>query len=78
MPLRRKNIEKTLRWANKEEAKAFAKKAEELGNLGMTYAACCDYLGWDVSIRREIIAARKRKAMNREKHGKSNNKEKYC
>ncbi len=60
-------IEKKLRWANRAEAKAFAKKAEELGNLGMTYAACCDYLGWDISIRREIMAANKRKAHAREK-----------
>lgn len=65
-------IEKKLKWANKAEAKAFAKRAEELGNLGMTYAACCDYLGWDLSIRREIMAARKRKAKARERHGRIN------
>lgn len=50
------------RWASKEEAYAFAKKAEKSGNLGMSYAAACDFLGWDVSIRREIMAKQKRKA----------------
>lgn len=54
------------RWANKEEAYMFAKKAEEKGNFGMSYLACCDYLGWDVSIRRMILAKRKRKAHTHE------------
>ena len=49
------------RWANKEEAYAFAKEAEKSGKLGMSYAAACDYLGWDVAIRREIMAKHKRK-----------------
>lgn len=62
--LRRNCIERRLRWANKEEAKMFAKKAEELGQLGMSYGACCDYLGWDVSIRREILAKQRQKAKN--------------
>jgi len=40
----------------------FAKSAEELGNLGLRYVSACDYLGWDVSVRREILDKRKRKA----------------
>lgn len=64
---RRKTIEKRLRWANKQEAKEFAKRAEKLGNLGMTYVACCDYLNWDPLIRREIVA--KQKAKSRGKRG---------
>ena len=62
LPLRRKPIDKQLRWANKEEAKLFAKQAEVLGNLGLRYVSACDYLGWDVSVRREIMAKHKRKA----------------
>lgn len=54
------------RWASKEEAYLFAKQAEAKGNLGMSYLACCDYLGWDVSIRREIMAKHKRKARTHE------------
>ena len=73
MPLRRNTIEKKLRWANKSEAKAFAKKAEELGNLGMSYVACCDYLGWDLSVRREIMAKQKAAAKRREYHGNNKN-----
>ena len=75
MPLRRNTIEKKLRWANKSEAKAFAKKAEKLGNLGMTYAACCDYLGWNPSIRREIMAKQKQKGHIPRKRGILNNYE---
>ena len=70
--LRRNSIEKRMRWANKEEAKKFAKKAEVLGQLGMSYSACCDYLGWDVSIRREILAKQRQKAKNLAK------REYYC
>lgn len=77
LPLRRKSINKQVRWANKEEAKLFAKHAEELGNLGLSYLSACDYLGWDLSIRREIIAANKRKAKERERRGRNNNKEVY-
>ena len=77
LPLRRKPINKQLRWANKEEAKRFAKRAEELGNLGLSYLSACDYLGWDLSIRREIIAANKRKAKERERRVKHSNKEVY-
>ena len=72
---RRETIEKKLRWANKEEAKAFAKQAEKLGNLGMRYVACCDYLGWDPEIRREIMAkqrAKSRTSGNYSKGGMSN------
>ena len=65
----RKPINKQLRWANKSEAKVFAKRAEELGNLGLRYVSACDYLGWDASIRREIVAANKRKARARERRG---------
>lgn len=58
---------------------AFAKNAEKLGNLGMSYVACCDYLGWDLSIRREIMAKQKAAAKRREYHGSNkgynNNKE---
>ena len=54
------------RWASKEEAYLFAKKAEKEGKLGMSYLACCDYLGWDVSLRREIMAKHKRKAHTHE------------
>ena len=54
------------RWANKEEAYQFAKNAVAKGNLGMSYLACCDYLGWDVSIRRMILAKHKRKAHTHE------------
>ena len=77
LPLRRKPINKQLRCANKEEAKKFAKRAEELGNLGLSYLSACDYLGWDLSIRREIIAANKRKAKEREGRVKHSNKEVY-
>ena len=77
LPLRRKPINKQVRWANKEEAKLFAKHAEELGNLGLSYLSACDYLGWDLSIRREIIAANKRKAKEREKRVRNSNKEVY-
>lgn len=60
---RKLTIESTKnRWANKEEAYMFAKSAEELGNLGLRYVSACDYLGWDVSIRREILAKHKRRA----------------
>lgn len=52
---------------------AFAKNAEKLGNLGMSYVACCDYLGWDLSIRREIMAKQKAAAKRREYHGISKN-----
>ena len=77
LPLRRKPINKQLRWANIEEAKKFAKRAEELGNLGLSYLSACDYLGWDLSIRREIMAANKRKAKERERRVKHRNKEVY-
>ena len=77
LPLRRKPINKQVRWANKEEAKLFAKQAEELGNLGLSYLSACDYLGWNLSIRREIMAANKRKAKERERRVKHRNKEVY-
>jgi len=72
-----KPISKQMRWASKEEAKLFAKHAEELGNLGLSYLSACDYLGWDLSIRREIIAANKRKAKERERRVSNSKKEVY-
>lgn len=47
----------------------FVKSAEELGNLGLRYVSACDYLGWDVSARREILAKRKRKPIPTNKVG---------
>ena len=55
-------MSKQNRWATKEEAYAYAKAAERSGNLGLAYASACDYLGWDISIRREIMAKHKYKA----------------
>ena len=55
-------MSKNQRWANRDEAMAYAKAAEQSGNMGMRYISACDYLGWDVSIRRLILAKRKSKA----------------
>ena len=48
------------KWATKEEAKSYALKAEKSKNMGLTYCAACDYLGWDVAARRKAIAEREK------------------
>ena len=50
------------RWATKDEAKAYALKAESNKNTGLTYCAACDFLKWDVAARREALAEKERKS----------------
>ena len=39
-------MSKRKRWASKEEAEAYVHKALQENNLGLSFWAACDYIGW--------------------------------
>ena len=45
------------KWATREAAKAHIFQAERRGNMGLSYCAACDFLGWNVQARREYLEA---------------------
>ena len=53
-------MNKRIRWASKEEAKQYALSAESKGNMGLSYCAACDFLGWNVAARRKLLEENKK------------------